>query len=209
MLSKLITAVIFASTLIGGLSAPAQSTPHRIDFRNFTYPGIWEKGTFRLKNGELEVPSEHCIASYSYDDARYVDLTGDGMNEALVTVTDHTACGSSSLMQYYYIYTFRSGRPRLLWKFSTGSESGGGLMNFQLRGQTLVFEVFGNYRILNSKVDVVAYPNVITDVKAEQYTRLFVEWNGRRFVTTNREVFPFPYKLIDEYEGQNSWSPVN
>lgn len=180
--------------------AEAQTHRRRVDFRNFTYPGIGQRRSFRLKNGELEVESRQCITTYSYQDVRYVDLTGDGMKEALVSVTDHTACGSSTLSEYYYIYALNSGGPRPLWKFSTGSEAHGGLMNFHLRGRRLEFEVYGDYRIRRSTVESVTDPKYFFDRSPENYTRLFVAWNGHRFVTTARRVFPFPYKSIDEYE---------
>jgi hypothetical protein len=183
-----------------GSTANAQTRRRSIDFRNFTYPGIWQRGSFRLENGDLEVESRHCITTYSYQDVRYVDLTGDGIKEALVSVTDHTACGSSSLSEYYYIYALRSARPRLLWKFSTGSEAHGGLTNFHLRGRRLEFELYGDYRIRGAKVESVTDPKYFFDRSPEYYTRLAVAWNGHRFVTTKRQVLPFPYKTIDEYE---------
>ena len=193
--------VAIALLLASEASVGQSRSGHGVDFRNFTYPGIWYKEPFRLTKGTVEVQHEHCVSLYTFDDVRYVNLTGGARKEALVTINDLTACGSSGVSLYFYVYSLVGNRPRLLWKFGSGADSEAGLKDFHLVGRTLVFELYGNYRLNGSKPKVVAWPHFCCpDCCPEKYTRLWVSWNGRRFVQTKRAVFPFRFKSIDDYE---------
>jgi hypothetical protein len=201
-----LTALLFAVALsISQVAATeSKSQIRKIDFRNFTYSGIWLKGNFHLKDGKAEAESEGCHTEYTYKNVDYLDFTGDGKEEALVQIEDLTACGSSGVSTYYYIYTMKYNRPRLLWKFSTGSEAHGGLKDFRLKGKELVFELYGDYRIRGAKAKAATYPKFCCpDCCPKKYTRLHVAWNGQRIRQTKVEVFPFPYKSISDYEAQN------
>jgi hypothetical protein len=151
-----------------------------------------------LKNGKLEFESQGCHTEYKLKGVSYVDLTGDRNEEALVHVEDFTACGSSGVSDYYYIYTIQNGRPRLLWRFGSGSEGLAGLKDFKLDGRVLVFELFGKYRILGSKY-VDAGEQAIGECCPEHYSRVTVSWDGKRFRQRSAKIFPFPYKNITEY----------
>lgn len=107
------------------LAAPHAAYPQRpvspvrsVDFANFTYPALWTQRPFRLKNGRHEFEHEHCFTEYELKGVRYLDLTGDGKEEAVAEVADFTACGSSYSASYLYVFTMRNGRPRLLRKLS-------------------------------------------------------------------------------------------
>jgi hypothetical protein len=94
------------------------SSVRSVDFANFTYPALWTKKPFTLKNGQLEFVHDHCLTEYALKGVTYVDLTGDGKKDAVVEVTDFMACGSSYMTSYYYIYTIRNKRLRFLRKLS-------------------------------------------------------------------------------------------
>ena len=195
--------ILITFWLLGAMqSSIAQNrSAHDVDFRNFTYPGIWYNQSFRLKDGQVEVEHEHCVSLYTFDEVKYLNLAGGSQEEALVTVKDLTACGSSSASLYFYVYSFTGRRPRLLWKFATGADSSAGLKDFRIAGETLIIDLYGNYRLAGSKPRVVAWPHFCCpDCCPEKYTRLWVSWNGRRFVQTKRAVFPFRFKSIDDYE---------
>lgn len=59
---------------------------------------------------------DHCLTEYALKGVSYLDLAGDGKEEAVVEVTDFTACGSSYSTSYYYIYSVRNQRLRFLRK---------------------------------------------------------------------------------------------
>lgn len=195
--STLATLLILLGACCGVAAKPA-SKIRRIDFSNFTFHQFWGHRPIILKNGKLEFESQGCHTEYKLKGVNYVDLTGDRNEEALVHVEDFTACGSSGVSDYYYIYTIQNGRPRLLWWFGTGSEGLAGLKDFKLDGRVLVFELFGKYRIVGSKY-VDAGEQAIGECCPEHYSRVTVSWDGKRFRQRSVKIFPFPYKNITEY----------
>jgi hypothetical protein len=94
------------------------SSIRSVDFTNFRYPALWTKRPFTLKKGRLEFVHDHCFTEYVLKGVSYLDLTGDGKEEAVVEVADFTACGSSYSTSYYYVYSMRNRRPRFLRKLS-------------------------------------------------------------------------------------------
>jgi hypothetical protein len=169
-----------------------------VDFSNFTYPQFWGRKLIGLKNGRLEFESEGCHTEYKLNGVNYVDLTGDRKEEALVHVEDFTACGSSGVSDYYYVYTMRNDRPRLLWRFGSGSEGTAGLKSFNLEGHELVFELFGKYWIAGSRF-IPLGEDSIGECCPTHYSRIRVAWDGRRFRQRSIEIFPFPYQSITDY----------
>ena len=95
------------------------------DFANHTYPAFWTTKPFRLKDGRLEFVRDHCLTEYELRGVSYRDLTGDGKEEAVVEVSDFTACGSSYSVSYFYVFSMRNGRLRLLRKLSSDYDPGG------------------------------------------------------------------------------------
>ena len=164
----------------------ADSLIRKVDFRNFSYPGFWSKGHIKIKDGKLSTESKYCMSEYKIESVDYLDLTGDGKEEALVNVSAFTACGSSGVSQYFYIYTIRNGRLRLLWRFSTGSEGICGLKDFHIGKRELIFELFGDCRIGGIK-----FAGGGIECCPEKYTRIRVAWNGQRFREISSKVFPY------------------
>ena len=134
-----LTLLIILLACSHGAIAKPTSRIRRIDFNNFTFHQFWGRRSLKLKQGKLEFESEGCHTEIKLKGINYVDLTGDGKEEALVHVEDFTACGSSGLSDYYYIYTVQNDRPHLLWRFGTGSEGIAGLKDFKLVGRVHVF----------------------------------------------------------------------
>src|SRR5436305_5070454 len=104
--------LLCAVLVLGGhaITAQTRSPAHRFDFRNFTYPGIWLKRPFRLRDGKAEAESPGCTTEYSFRNVQYLDLAGDRKPKALVTIKDWTACGSSGVSEYYFIYSLNGSR---------------------------------------------------------------------------------------------------
>jgi len=181
-------------------NAPAQQSKIRkIDFNNFTYPGIRESRSFTLKSGELEIEGKPCPHfKYTLGRVDYVDLDGDGGEEALVHIQDFTGCVSSSVHENYYIYGIRQNGLRLLWKFVSGAEGEAGLKDFRLEGRVLIFELFGKHRIVGAKPQS-AGQNSGGDCCPASYSRIRVAWDGRAFRQRSVRFFPFPYPTIMDY----------
>ena len=186
-----VTVYLAACTLtflygLGNVYGNTEPPIRKTDFRNFTYPSFWSKGRIKIKDGKLSTESKHCMTEYSVEGVKYLDLTGDGDEEAIVNVSDFTACGSSGVSQYYYVYTIRNNRLRLLWRFSTGSAGLCGLKDFRIEKRELVFELFGECRIRGIK-----FAGGGIECCPEKYTRIRVAWTGHGFRQRSAKVFPY------------------
>src|SRR6266536_2022235 len=124
---------------------PQQFAP--IDFRNLAYRINWKNQLVHLKNGHAEF-FEHKILGNSWfdlDDPHFVDLNGDGVKEAVVTL-HWVACGAScdGGSFHFYFYQIKKRELRLLTKIETGSLAYQecGLKSFVLEGKKLVLESF-------------------------------------------------------------------
>ncbi len=134
---------------------------------------------------------------FELKDVYYVDVTGDGADEALVRLS-HFDCidgkcdGGSSL---FYIYTLRNGRLKELWQFESGSYAYGcGLKSFTVNGKELVVEMFGegchNPRSKNQKIEYVA----------EHRTFLHFQFDGQGFLQRPGEFVVMPATNVMNYE---------
>lgn len=179
---------------------PVESHPRgpvgKIDFKNFTYPSPSAGKRVTVRNGELEYPTDPgCGQTFSVEGVDYIDFTGDGEDEALVRFIDHQACGSSWVSVNYFVYTVRKGRPRLLWRFATGSEAFGGEKEFRIDDKELVFELYGTWR--PSGGDSAVYESekglrFQCDRCTNHYSVYRVAWDGRRFRRRSLEVVECP-----------------
>ena len=164
-----------------------------IDFGNFRYPAhtgnltyssrtAKGKPTYTLRDGELKPKYDkrgHPITMWlKLGDVDYVDLTGDGREEAVVDLAWIT--GGSAMPDLVYIYTFRNGRPKLLWAFETGDRADGGLKDIRAEGGKLVVELYGKDKIIGHDL----FGNDDTkngDCCPSMFTRTKYVWRGNRF----------------------------
>jgi hypothetical protein len=177
-------------------NVPARSAIRNIDFRNFTFPGIFEK-RITLRGGKSTVETKNCETQYELDDVVYRDLNRDGREDALVSIWDFTACGSSCVSYDFYIYTTRDYRPSLLWKFSSGCQGVGGLKDFRMSGRSLVFELFGKTGIAGAKIQSAGY-NDGGECCPNFYSVVRVAWDGRRFRQVGMKFFPYNEATADD-----------
>ena len=186
----LLAVVAFVAPEVG-----ARSGIRRIDFRNFTFPGIFEK-QITLRHGKSANETRNCETQYELDDVSYGDFNRDGNEDAVVSVWDFTACGSSCVTYDFYIYTMKDDRPSLLWKFSSGCQGAGGLKDFRVSGQSLVFELFGKTRIVGAKVQSVGDDNG-GECCPKFYSVVRVRWDGRAFQQVGTKFFPYNEPTAD------------
>jgi hypothetical protein len=168
----------------------------KIDFRNFTYPNLGSKGRIRVKDGEIEYEVDHCLQGCWIKGVDYLDFTGDGEDEAIVRLVDHMACGSSWAAIYYYIYSVRNGRPHLLWRFATGSETHGGHKDFRIEGKELVFELYGKWENIGGELTFKENREFADDCCPTHFTIYRVMWDEMKFRQKSIEVLPFTGKSI-------------
>jgi hypothetical protein len=164
-------------------SQQPSSNIRSVDFANLTYPWTGDltdpknpKRTFTLKEGELPATrnARGLIDEMGVflESVKYGDVTGDGVEEAIVSLSIQT--GGSAIAGIIYIYTLRKNRPVLLWSRSTGDRADGGLHNVYAENGGLVVELNGPQRDGEG------------DCCAMRFTRRRYVWNGRRFRQTGR-----------------------
>lgn len=113
-----------------------------VDWDNFKFDNI------RLKNGELEIlDKEHAGGTtYSLLSVYYVDLSGDSIKEAVVSL-GKLSCGGScgGWSETIYFYSSLNGKPKLLDKIVTGCRSCGcSIKSLKIQNKKIILEQFGN-----------------------------------------------------------------
>ena len=117
----------------------------------------------------------------SYVTTRFFDLTGDGEDEAVVVLKVET--GGSAIPQLVYIFTWKDGKPELIWPFRTGDRADGGLKNIWSENGELVVELYGKDRFLVGQTET----GKITGDEEQlccptHFTRTTYKWNGKNFL---------------------------
>ena len=172
-----------------------------IDFENHSYGSyrLWsgKKINLRLKNGELEYdyPSED-TGWFNFEDVYYVDVTGDGVPEALVLLS-HVGCGVScdGGAALFYIYSTHKNKLHRIWKYETGSLANGcGLKSFSFDKKEIALEVFG--RCTKEATESPGSGKfLIADL-----TRSVFKYNGRRVVRTGLKFLSTPATDVKNYK---------
>lgn len=168
-----------------------------IDFENFTYPGkpIFgeRKRTFTLHDGELPAERDRngrpLDIGLSGGVAVYYDVTGDGIEDAIVVFHEDNH-GGTAIVSAAYIYTLQRGRPVFLWGFEAGDRADGGLRSIYGQNGELIIELKGKHKVIGKDL----YASDDTSMGAccsSVFTRTRYRWNGRRFVQRgDSEVLP-------------------
>ena len=185
------------------------------DFKNVTYPVTpdvdvtppFRLSSVRLKDGSFELLDPKGVGGLTFDlqDIDYVDLTGDGKEEAIVQLSQ-LVCGGScdGSSAFFYFYSAVGGRAKLLSRIETGSMAYDcGLKSFVLKGSLLTLETFRNCRFdgvtLKTSDDAdLAGGKFIT----REFTRLHLKFNGQKFVLQKRELLPNPNDDISNYSAK-------
>jgi len=167
--------------------SPTPDSPIRkIDFENFSYPFPDEpKSRKRIKLRDGEQPptqfSKHGIPQdigYGLSDVSYGDLTNDGIEEAIVDLG--LIHSGTAITSYVYIYTYRDGRPALLWSFATGDRADGGFRKVAAENGELIVELKGRNKVIGTNL----YADDGTgkgDCCPDAFTRTRYRWRDGRF----------------------------
>ena len=180
------------------------------DFRNYTYelPRGWQNPDgstdITLTNGHVapvagttnndEMSDDQKAAAklgrrigLSYVVTKYFDVTGDGQDEAVVILKIETA--GSAIPQLVYIFSWKDGKPELIWPFRTGDRADGGLKDLRAENGMLVVELYGQDRFVLGQTET----GKITDDREQLccptfFTRSFYKWNGKNFLMQGKRL---------------------
>ena len=171
------------------------------DFKNFTYPlpRGWQNpdgSDLTLTDGKvvpvskfidedmadeekIEVRATRRIGM-SYVTTKYLDLTGDGHDEAIVILKIETT--GNAIPQLVYVYELKDGAPNLIWNFRTGDRADGGLKDIRTENGEAVVELYGQDRFILGETET----GKITGDEEQLccptfFTRTSYKWNGGNF----------------------------
>jgi len=180
----------------------------KFDFKNYTYPlpRGWQNpdnSDITLKNGKLapvsvdvsdDMDDEEKAAAkaerrigMSYVTTKYMDVTGDGKDEALVVLKVETA--GSAIPQFVYIYDWKDEKPELIWYFRTGDRADGGLKSMNVESGQFVVELFGQDRFLLGGIETGKITDDYEQLCCPTYfTRTYYKWNGKNFLMNKKRL---------------------
>jgi hypothetical protein len=186
----------------------------QFDFRNFTYPlpRGWQHPEVKeitLGNGKVkpvaanvdeemsneakaEAKAQRRIGM-SYVTTRFMDVTGDGKDEAVVILKVETR--GNAIPQLVYVYEWKDGAPSLIWNFRTGDRADGGLKDIRVENGLVTLELYGQDRFVLGEVET----GKITGDEEQLccptfFTRSNYKWNGNNFLLQPKRL---TYKVAD------------
>lgn len=116
----------------------------------------------------------------SYVTTKFFDLTGDGMDEALVILKVETT--GSAIPQIVNVFTWKDEKPELIWLFRTGDRADGGLKDLRGEGGDVVVELYGQDRFLLGETETSKITNDEEQLCCPTYfARSRYKWNGNAF----------------------------
>lgn len=178
------------------------------DFKNFTYPlpRGWQNpdgSDLTLQDGRVDPVSKFVDEDMadeekmearatrrigmSYVTTKYLDVTGDGQDEALVILKVETT--GNAIPQLVYVYGWKDGKPELLWNFRTGDRADGGLKDMRFENGELIVELFGQDRFLLGQTETGKITGDEEQLCCPTYfTRTNYKWNGKTFQLQKRRL---------------------
>jgi hypothetical protein len=162
----------------------------KFDFRNYTYPlpRGWEDpdgDEVQLDNGVRKMTEDKI--GLSYVTTKYLDVTGDGHDEAIVILKIVTA--GSAIPQLVYIFSWKEDKPELIWYFRTGDRADGGLKDMRLENGLLLIELYGQDRFILGELET----SKITGDEEQLccptfFSRSYYKWNGKNFLMQGKRL---------------------
>lgn len=180
----------------------------KFDFRNFTYPlpRGWQHPTEKditLYDGKVKPVATEIAEEMSDDEkaerraarrigmtyvtTRYLDVNGDGNDEAIVILKVET--GGSAIPQLVYVYEWKDGAPALIWHFRTGDRADGGLKDIRAENGMLTIELYGQDRFLLGETETGKITGDEEQICCPtHFTRTQYKWNGRNFLMQGKRL---------------------
>lgn len=146
---------LFFLMSLAAIASAGDSKPDR--FKNFEYPFVvsedwphqleWqnvdEPNRVKLVGGkwrESDNDSDMSFSGLTLESVKLADVTGNGINDAIVVLRYDT--GGTQYSHYVYIYSIRGSGPRLLAYFHSGDRAASGLYRVYADRGNLVVELF-------------------------------------------------------------------
>ncbi|CAN5413851.1 hypothetical protein BH10ACI1_BH10ACI1_09070 [soil metagenome] len=162
----------------------------KFDFKNFTYelPRGWQDADGKeaiLENGSRRTTEEKI--GLLYITTKFLDVTGDGQDEAAVILKINTA--GSAIPQIVYVFEWKDEKPELIWQFRTGDRADGGLKSLAVENGEFVVEIYGQDRFILGEVET----SKITGDEEQlccptHFTRNRYKWNGKDFLLQGKRL---------------------
>lgn len=184
------------------------------DFKNYAYdlPRGWENpegSQITLVNGRVAPVSTDVTDEMSDEEkserkamrriglshvtTRYMDVTGDGLDEAAVILKIETA--GAAIPQIAYIFEWKDDEPNLIWRFRTGDRADGGLKDVRTENGLLIVELYGQDRFLLGEIETGRITGDEEQLCCPTYfTRTAYKWNGRSFIMQGKRL---TYSVVD------------
>lgn len=161
----------------------------KFDFKNFTYPlpRGWQDSDGKeaeLVNGnrpmEMSEESNERRTGLSYLTTKFLDLTGDGQDEAIVILKIET--GGAAIPQLVYIFIWKENKPQLIWNFRTGDRADGGLKDIRAENGETIIELYGQDRYIVGELDTAKITGDEEQLCCPtHFTKSRYKWNGNTF----------------------------
>ena len=187
--------------ILDGRFKDSTSPLSSFDFKNFTYPlpRGWQNpdGTDLTLTDGKRLPISKFVTDDMEDDekaearalrrigmsyvtTRFLDVTGDGNDEAVVILKVET--GGTAIPQLVYIFEWKDAAPVLIWYFRTGDRADGGLKDIRMENGSLTIELYGQDRFLLGEVETGKITGDEEQICCPTFfTRTRYKWNGRNF----------------------------
>lgn len=158
------------------------SSIRSIGFANFKYPGSrglfttseYKTNSFVLQNGRSIQTSKQY--GMSLVEVSFGDITGDGVEEAMVVLNVET--DGSAGVDHVYLYRFQGGKPVFLWGFESGDRAWGGLKQVYANGGNLIIELYGKGTQIGGALGVTEPVGLCCP---RSFTRTRYKWQCNRF----------------------------
>lgn len=188
------------------------------DFKNYKYPlpRGWQDSDGKevdLVDGKRPMEMEGDVEriGLSYVTTKFLDVTADGKDEAIVILKIDT--GGSAIPQVVYVFNWKNDAPELVWFFRTGDRADGGLKNIKLDAGSMIVELFGKDRYIVGELDTAKITGDEEQLCCPtHWTQSRYKWNGSAFrlegkrltfLTADPTAAPVE-NMVEQAERQNS-----